>query len=77
MKKILTNILLFLLLANCGFSPIYSLSDNQIINIQIQSIKGDRLINNQIVSKLNRISDNQSKNTFNIDINTIYNKIIY
>lgn len=77
MKKIIINTLLFLFLANCGFSPIYSVSDKQKINIQIQSIKGDRLINNQIVRKLNRNSDNQSRNKFIIDINTTYNKVIY
>jgi hypothetical protein len=76
MKKILINILLFFILTNCGFSPIYSISDSQKIDINIQSIEGDRLINNQIVSELNRIDDNLSKNKFNININTLYNKSI-
>ena len=76
MKKILINILLFFILTNCGFSPIYSVSDSQKIDINIQSIEGDRLINNQIVSELNRIDDNLSKNKFNININTLYNKSI-
>jgi hypothetical protein len=77
MKKILINTFLFFLLANCGFSPIYSIDDNQNFKIQIESVKGDRLINNQIISKLNSISNDQSENKFNIDINTIYNKTIY
>lgn len=77
MKKISISTILFLLLVNCGFSPIYSVSDNQKINVHIQSIKGDRLINNEIVSKLNRIDNDQSKNKFSIDINTKYNKVIY
>jgi hypothetical protein len=64
------------MLTNCGFSPIYSISDSQKIDINIQSIEGDRLINNQIVSELNRIDDNLSKNKFNININTLYNKSI-
>jgi hypothetical protein len=76
MKKILINILLFFILTNCGFSPIYSVSESQKIDINIQSIEGDRLINNQIVSELNRIDDNLSKNKFNININTLYNKSI-
>ena len=74
MKKILINILLFFILTNCGFSPIYSVSDSQKIDINIQSIEGDRLINNQIVSELNRIDDNLSEDKFNININTVYSK---
>ena len=46
------------------------------VDINIQSVEGDRLINNQIVSELNRIDDNLSKNKFNININTLYNKSI-
>ena len=76
MKKILINILLFFILTNCGFSPIYSVSESQKIDINIQSIEGDRLINNQIVSELNRIDDNLSEYKFNIKINTLYNKSI-
>ncbi len=76
MKKILISTLFFLMLTNCGFSPIYSVSDSQKIDINIQSIEGDRLINNQIISQLNRIDDDKSKNKFNIDINTLYNKSI-
>jgi len=76
MKKILISTLLFFILANCGFSPIYSVSNSQKVDINIQSVEGDRLINNQIVSELNRIDDNLSENKFNININTLYNKSI-
>ena len=76
MKKILISTLLFFILANCGFSPIYSKSNNQKVDINIQSVEGDRLINNRIVSELNRIDDNLSENKFNININTLYNKSI-
>ena len=76
MKKILISALLFFTLANCGFSPIYSISNNQKVDINIQSVEGDRLINNQIVSELNRIDNNLSENKFNININTLYNKSI-
>ena len=74
MKKILINILLFFILTNCGFSPIYSVSNSQKVDINIQSVEGDRLINNQIVSELNRIDDNLSEDKFNININTVYSK---
>ena len=74
MKKILISTLLFFILANCGFSPIYSVSNSQKVDINIQSVEGDRLINNQIVSELNRIDDNLSEDKFNININTVYSK---
>jgi hypothetical protein len=77
MKKIITHILIFFLLYNCGFAPIYSKNDNQNFDIKMQSIIGDRLINNLIVSELNRNKNYQSGKKIFIDINTNYEKLIY
>jgi len=77
MKKIITHILIFFLLYNCGFAPIYSKNDNQNFDIKMQSIIGDRLINNLIVSELNRNRNFQSEKKIFIDINTNYEKLIY
>jgi hypothetical protein len=77
MKKIITHILIFFLLYNCGFAPIYSKNDNQNFDIKMQSIIGDRLINNLIVSELNRNKNYQSAKKIFIDINTNYEKLIY
>ena len=77
MKKIITNILIFFLLSNCGFAPIYSKDDNQNFDIKIQSIIGDRSINNLIISELNRNRNSQSEKKIFIDINTNYEKLIY
>ncbi len=77
MKKIITHILIFFLLYNCGFAPIYSKNDNQNFDIKIQSIIGDRLINNLIVSELNRNKNYQSAKKIFININTNYEKLIY
>jgi hypothetical protein len=76
MKKIILNIFLFLILSNCGYSPIL-ITNIQDFDIQIQTVEGDRLINNLIVSQLNRNKNDQSENKINIDINTKYKKTIY
>jgi len=74
MKKITLNIFLFLILSNCGYSPILT-RNIQDFDIEIQAVKGDRLINNMILAQLNRSQNDQSKNKIDIDINTKYLKI--
>ena len=76
MKKILFNIFIIFFLNNCGFSPIYLQEKNSDYNIQIGNVVGDRLINNLIVSKLNRTNNEESMKIINIDINTEYKKTI-
>jgi hypothetical protein len=76
MKKIILNIFIFFLISNCGFSPIYSKIGNQNFDIKIETIEGERLINNLIVSQLSRNKNDQSENKFYIDINTKYEKLI-
>lgn len=75
MKKIILNIFLFIILSSCGYSPILTQNIKD-FNIEIQSIKGDSIINNSILSRLNRIKNDQSKNKIIINIDTKYNKII-
>ena len=76
MKKIFFNIFIIFFLSNCGFTPIYLQEKNIDYNIQIEKIEGDRLINNIIVSQLNRSSNEQSTNKIKININTEYKKTI-
>jgi hypothetical protein len=76
MKKIILNIFLFLILSNCGYSPLLT-KNIQNFDIQIQIIEGDRLINNLVISQLNRNKNDQSENKINIDIDTKYKKTIY
>jgi hypothetical protein len=76
MKKIILNIFLFLILSNCGYSPLL-IRNIQDFNIQIEVIEGDRLINNLVISQLNRNKNEKSENKINININTKYTKTIY
>ncbi len=76
MKRIFINLLVLILLSNCGFSPIYTNRELSNYDIEIINTTGDRLINNFITNQLNRNEDKSSKNKINIDINTNYKKII-
>ncbi len=76
MKKIIFNILIIFFLTSCGYSPIYLQKENINYDIQIGNVQGDRLINNLIVSQLNRNNNLKSDNKIKIDINTEYKKII-
>ncbi|MSP10862.1 MAG: hypothetical protein EXR14_04620 [Pelagibacteraceae bacterium] len=74
-NKILLIILLFTL-AQCGYSPIYSKYNEANFEIVINSLNGDREINNSIKLNIDRISKNNSTKKFNIEINTDYVKSI-
>ena len=76
MKKFFINLIIFILLTNCGFSPIYTQKEMFPYNVEIINTVGDRLINNLISNQLNRDEDKSSKNKINIDINTNYKKVI-
>ena len=76
MKKKFFIFLLILLLPHCGFSPLYNQSNKLDYAINITEINGDKLINNKIISEIKQISNSQSKNKFNLKVNTSYEKII-
>ena len=69
--------LLFIILifSHCGFTPIYN--TNKIdYKINIIETKGDKTINKKIRTEIKRISNSSSSKTYNIKINTKYNKRI-
>ena len=76
MKKIFISLMILILLSNCGFTPVYTKKGTSDYNIEIINTTGDRLINNLISNQLNRNEDKSSDNKIEIDINTIYKKII-
>ena len=75
MKKNLIPIL-FLIVASCGFTPIYNTSEKVDYNINLIEAKGDGLINNKIISEISRLTNKNSKKIFNIKLNTNYSKLI-
>ena len=77
MNKLLKGqfiILCFVFLAGCGYSPMYSTSSNQSINIEITSYEGDAYINSILRSRLLIHQNNENVKLFKIKINTIYEK---
>tara|TARA_B100002019_G_scaffold275584_1_gene273615 strand:+ start:1257 stop:1712 length:456 start_codon:yes stop_codon:yes gene_type:complete len=76
MKKIFFNIFVIFFLGSCGFTPIYIQEKNINYDVQIGIVEGDRLINNIIISQLNRSSNEKSANKIKININTEYKKTI-
>ena len=75
-KKLLPLYLVFLIITHCGFSPIYSNTENENLNINILSFSGDVEINNLIKIKLSEIKNSNVKNSFDIKYNSKYTKEI-
>ena len=74
-KKIL--ILFFILtMHGCGFNPVYNSSNETKYKISINEMTGDRFINNIIRNEIYKNSNENSKKTLEININTFYEKII-
>ena len=76
MIKKIYPILIVLILASCGYAPIYNSPDKSDYKIHIIEKSGDKLINNLIISEIKAISNSQSNTIFNLKINTVYEKII-
>ena len=76
MIKKIYPILIILILANCGYSPIYNSPNKSDYKINIIEKSGNKLINNLISSEIKGISNPQSNTIFNLKINTVFEKII-
>ncbi len=72
-KKILLSLILYLFLANCGFTPLYSAKELNDVNIEILSFEGDREINLNLISKLKANANPEGK-LYKIKILTNYKK---
>ena len=68
--------LIFLILASCGFSPIYNNEEKTNYNIIIVEKKGDNTINNRIISEMKRQVNPNSAVLYKVKINTEFNKVI-
>ena len=76
MIKKIYPLLIILILTSCGYAPIYNNPDKSDYKINIIEKSGDKLINNLIVSEIKAISNSQSNTIFNLEINTVFEKII-
>lgn len=69
-------LIFFLVFTSCGYTPIFKNTENIDFKINILEISGERKINNLIKSNLNNYILSNSKNIFNIKINSKYSKNI-
>ena len=67
MKKIITFLITFLFLTNCGYTPIYSSKNFDFRLEKITSLKSDRL-NSKIQNKLQGFSNQESKRIISLEI---------
>ena len=73
-KNLLLIFISFLLLNNCGYSPIYSKNINHNLSIELVNLSGDRDINNSIKYNLKRYDNQISDLKFLVEINSEYAK---
>ena len=73
MKKFILNLIIFIFITNCGYSPLYSVK-NRNINFKIGKINitGDRDLNQNIVDQLNNVKSKDKNNNiiYNLTIDT-------
>ena len=79
MKKFILNFIIFIFITNCGYSPLYSVKNNNInFNIGKINITGDRDLNQNIVNQLKNVKSKDKNNNriYNLTINTGIEKIV-
>ena len=73
-KKIFIILFLFSFLHHCEYKPIYSNMDSLNFKFNVVDIKGDNEMNNLVISNMNKYSNLNSNETFDLKINTNYIK---
>ena len=73
-KKTIFIILLFFLLQNCGYTPIYKNVKNLDYKLNIVNISGNNDINNLLTTYIQRYSNQSDNKNLNLDIKTEYVK---
>jgi outer membrane lipopolysaccharide assembly protein LptE/RlpB len=74
--KNLILFILFIVLSNCGYVPIYKDIQNANINIFIQKSEGEENINNLLISKLKAYTAKEAEKNYVIDMNSVYTKTV-
>ena len=71
-----TFLLTIILLANCGFTPMYKDFSNTNFSIKIDQMSGNRNINNKIKNILSKYNFTKKNRNFNVSFDTEYRKNI-
>jgi len=75
-KKFILILIVFFSLSGCGYSPIYSGLDNKSFKFNILKIVGDNEMNNIVSLKLKEVTNQNSSNILNLNINTEFSRNI-
>ena len=70
MHKAIFKIVIFLLLAQCGYTTVYKYTQDNDIKIVITNFKGDKEFNNKLNSALREYFNTNTKNEFKIDVSS-------
>ena len=79
MKKFILSFIIFVFVTNCGYSPLYSVKNNNInFNIGKINITGDRDLNQNIVNQLKNVKSKDENNNriYNLTIETRIETIV-
>ena len=79
MKKFILNFIIFVFITNCGYTPLYSVKNNNInFNIGKINITGDRDLNQNIVNQLKNVKSKDENNNriYNLTIETRIETIV-
>ena len=76
MKKNILVISLIFFLANCGFTPVYLMNTDVNFSIEQVILTGDKELNNFLKTNLNQYKNNKNANKIDIEVNSIYRKVI-
>tara|TARA_B100001564_G_C20310343_1_gene521077 strand:+ start:177 stop:638 length:462 start_codon:yes stop_codon:yes gene_type:complete len=75
-KKFILILIVFFSLSGCGYSPIYSGLDNKTFKLNILKIVGDNEMNNIVNLKLKEVTNQNSSNILDLNINTEFSRNI-
>jgi hypothetical protein len=78
MKKFILNLIIFVFITNCGYTPLYSLKNRINFKIGKINITGDRDLNQNIIHQLKNVKSKTEDNAiiYNLTIDTEINKIV-
>ena len=78
MKKFILNLIIFVFITNCGYTPLYSLKNRINFKIGKINITGDRDLNQNIIYQLKNVKSKTEDNAiiYNLTIDTEINKIV-
>jgi len=71
MTKNFKYLFIFLFLLGCGYTPVYQIKKDSNIKVDTINFSGDKNIGREIIRGLEKFKKSDSKNIFEVDLNTL------